>query len=133
MPLFDMIRHWVFDGQLQDPACEFFIQHQGSRCSSSKDEQQGQALPGSGSAGSLGAERDLWREAYKLVPGNLPPFITQVLTAFVSMQSCTACCALAACNHMEKPPAGTGCMHVMHSLPALHALTPQHTITATMH
>lgn len=66
VPLFDMIRHWVFDGQLEDPACEFFIVP-----NSSSDSQQ--QLPGSNSG-----ERDLWRDAYKLEPAKLPPFITQV-------------------------------------------------------
>lgn len=73
VPLFDMIRHWVFDGQLEDPACEFFIvpnsQALGSGGSSGGAQQQQQG-------GS--AERDLWRDAYRLEPAKLPPFITKV-------------------------------------------------------
>jgi hypothetical protein len=73
VPLFDMIRHWVFDGQLEDPACEFFI------------VPNTQALGSGGSSGGVQqqlhggtAEQDLWRDAYRLEPAKLPPFITKV-------------------------------------------------------
>jgi hypothetical protein len=63
-----MIRHWVFDGQLEDPACEFFIvPHVQSAGGSSGGSQQ-----------QSSGERDLWRDAYRLEPAKLPPFITQV-------------------------------------------------------
>lgn len=71
VPLFDMIRHWVFDGQLEDPACEFFIvSHTQSVGGSSAGGGGGQQQPS--------GERDLWRDAYRLEPAKLPPFITQV-------------------------------------------------------
>lgn len=69
VPLFDMIRRWVFDGQLEDPACEFFIEPN-TRASGSSGQQQ--------SGGSGDVERDLWRDAYRLELAKLPPFITQV-------------------------------------------------------
>jgi hypothetical protein len=65
-----MIRRWVFDGQLEDPACEFFIVPN-TRASGSSGQQQQQ--PGGGEV-----ERDLWRDAYRLELAKLPPFISQV-------------------------------------------------------
>jgi hypothetical protein len=66
-----MIRRWVFDGQLEDPACEFFIVPNTHASGSSGGQQQQ-----SGSSGDV--ERDLWRDAYRLELAKLPPFITQV-------------------------------------------------------
>lgn len=61
VPLFDMIRRWVFEGVLDDAACEFFV------------------VPSSSGVGS----RDLWREAYRLEPAKLPPFISTELAATI--------------------------------------------------
>lgn len=71
VPLFDMIRHWVFDGQLEDPACEFFIVP-------NTQSVGGSSAGGGGSQQQPSGERDLWRDAYRLEPAKLPPFITQV-------------------------------------------------------
>lgn len=62
VPLFDMIRRWVFEGVLEDAACEFFV------------------VPSTTSSGSRG---DLWRHAYKLEPAKLPPFISAELAATI--------------------------------------------------
>lgn len=61
VPLFDMIRRWVFEGVLDDPAYELFI------------------VPSSGS----GSSRDLWRDAYRLELAKLPPFINTELAATI--------------------------------------------------
>uniref|UniRef100_A0A383WQ52 Uncharacterized protein n=1 Tax=Tetradesmus obliquus TaxID=3088 RepID=A0A383WQ52_TETOB len=66
VPLFDMIRRWVFEGVLEDPACEFFVVPCSSDSSSS----------GSTAGAAAGAGRDLWRDAYRLEPACVPPFIT---------------------------------------------------------
>eukprot|EP00878_Enallax_costatus_P017689 GHUV01018585.1.p1 GENE.GHUV01018585.1~~GHUV01018585.1.p1 ORF type:complete len:688 (+),score=234.63 GHUV01018585.1:858-2921(+) len=62
VPLFDMIRRWVFEGVLEDPACEFFI------------------VPSSTNTSS---NRDLWRDAYRIEPAKLPPFINAELAATI--------------------------------------------------
>ena len=94
VPLFDMIRHWVFDGLLEDPACEFFIVPNNRATLSSSDsssavqqqhyQQQQQGLAGSTvSSSGPGGERDLWRDAYRLEPAKLPPFIPQELAKII--------------------------------------------------
>ena len=62
VPLFDMIRCWVFEGVLEDPACEFFI------------------VP---SSTNTSKNRDLWRDAYRIEPAKLPPFINAELAATI--------------------------------------------------
>jgi gamma-tubulin complex component 3 len=70
VPLFDMIRRWVFEGVLEDPACEFFV----VPCNSS-DSSSSNGL----STAAAGSSRDLWRDAYRLEPACVPPFITAEL------------------------------------------------------
>ncbi|KAF8068410.1 GCP3 [Scenedesmus sp. PABB004] len=60
VPLFDMIRAWVFEGRLDDPACEFFV------------------VPGGGGGGG-----DAWRDAVRLEPAKLPPFVGPGLAATI--------------------------------------------------
>lgn len=88
VPLFDMIRHWVFDGLLQDPGCEFFIvpnssSTAGSSNSSSNQIPRRQQQGAVTSSSSSSVERDLWRDAYKLELAKLPPFITQELAKII--------------------------------------------------
>jgi hypothetical protein len=78
VPLFDMIRRWVFEGVLEDPACEFFVVcNTAAAAISSNGDQQRPGL-----MGSL-ASRDLWRDAYRLEPAKLPPFISSDLAATI--------------------------------------------------
>jgi gamma-tubulin complex component 3 len=74
VPLFDMIRRWVFEGVLEDPACEFFV----VPCSSSDTSSSSKGLPAASAAAASGS-RDLWRDAYRLEPACVPPFINAEL------------------------------------------------------
>lgn len=73
VPLFDMIRRWVFEGMLEDPACELFIIPSSSSCNFGQH----------GAAAAAAGPGDLWRDAYRLEPAKLPPFISSDLAATI--------------------------------------------------
>eukprot|EP00879_Flechtneria_rotunda_P027814 GHRR01029816.1.p1 GENE.GHRR01029816.1~~GHRR01029816.1.p1 ORF type:complete len:624 (+),score=227.32 GHRR01029816.1:846-2717(+) len=79
VPLFDMVRHWVFEGVLEDAACEFFIVHNSSATAATTTSMGGIELPATGIAGT----KDLWRDAYRIEPAKQPPFISADLAATI--------------------------------------------------
>jgi hypothetical protein len=66
-----MIRRWVFEGGLEDAACEFFIIEAAAAVVAPRG--------GGGSEGSGSGARDLWRDTHRLELAKLPPFISQDL------------------------------------------------------
>lgn len=62
VPLFEMIRKWVFEGQIEDPHGEFFVVK----------------LP-AGGAGGPDAQPDMWRHGYAIDRSRLPQFLSQQL------------------------------------------------------
>ena len=65
VPLFEMIRRWVFEGQIEDPHGEFFV------------VKQRQQQLGSDPA----AEGDMWRSGYAIDGSRLPQFLSQKLAS----------------------------------------------------
>lgn len=80
VPLFGMIRRWVFEGVLEDPGVEFFVVATGAAATTA-GSATALGLSGSsiGSSSVVVDSRDLWRDAYKLEPAKLPPFISREL------------------------------------------------------
>jgi gamma-tubulin complex component 3 len=70
-----MIRRWVFEGVLEDPSCEFFVVPCSSSDTSSSSSSKSLPAASAAAAGS----RDLWRDAYRLEPACVPPFINAEL------------------------------------------------------
>ncbi|KAJ9510229.1 hypothetical protein QJQ45_015708 [Haematococcus lacustris] len=75
VPLFDMIRRWVFEGVLQDPHGEFFVRA-APWVAASTAAARGNLTGGPGG-------RDLWRQGYWLEEAQLPPFISPQLASKV--------------------------------------------------
>ncbi|KAI1104782.1 spindle pole body component alp6 [Jackrogersella minutella] len=59
-PFYDILRHWIYGGELSDPYLEFFVQ-----------EQSAEAMP-KGKSGSI----NVWEDKYMLVPEMIPSIIT---------------------------------------------------------
>ncbi|MEW5318927.1 MAG: hypothetical protein WDW38_010111 [Sanguina aurantia] len=62
IPLFDMIRRWVLEGELEDPQGEFFI---------ARADLDAEGNPVGGG--------DPWWEGYRLLESRLPPFLSHAL------------------------------------------------------
>lgn len=60
-PFYDILRHWIYDGELSDPYHEFFVQ-----------EQSLDAMP-KGKSGSI----NVWEDKYVLAPDMTPSIITE--------------------------------------------------------
>ncbi|KAI2469463.1 spindle pole body component alp6 [Annulohypoxylon bovei var. microspora] len=60
-PFYDILRHWIYDGELSDPYLEFFVQ-----------EQSADAMP-KGKSGSI----NVWEDKYVLAPDMTPSIITE--------------------------------------------------------
>ena len=71
VPLFEMIRRWVFEGQIEDPHGEFFIVGVGGAAAS------GTAADPAAAA----AAGDMWRSGYAIDGSRLPRFLSQKLAA----------------------------------------------------
>ncbi|KAG1679629.1 hypothetical protein FOA52_006146 [Chlamydomonas sp. UWO 241] len=77
VPLFEMIRRWVFEGQLEDPYGEFFVVKQ------------------AGAAGD--ASLDMWRDGYAIDAAHVPRFLSpqlasKILRAGKSVNFLQECC-----------------------------------------
>ncbi|ORY57250.1 Spc97/Spc98 family protein [Pseudomassariella vexata] len=59
-PFYDILRHWIYDGELSDPYLEFFVQ-----------EQTGEDVP-KGKSGST----NVWEDKYKVMAPMIPTIIT---------------------------------------------------------
>uniref|UniRef100_A0A7S3QYS6 Gamma-tubulin complex component n=1 Tax=Dunaliella tertiolecta TaxID=3047 RepID=A0A7S3QYS6_DUNTE len=86
VPLFDMIRRWVFEGVLEDLHGEFFVRKADWVADLVASTRGGDAgglatleLSGGAEAQAGGKGRDLWRNGYWLEPAQLP-------SAFISEQ-----------------------------------------------
>ncbi|KAI1140556.1 spindle pole body component alp6 [Hypoxylon sp. FL0543] len=60
-PFYEILRHWIYDGELSDPYHEFFVQ-----------EQKPESMP-KGKSGAV----NVWDDKYILVPDMTPSIITQ--------------------------------------------------------
>lgn len=65
-PFYDMLRQWVYDGELSDPFGEFFVTEQ------SEDE----ILEANGTEGKGGAT-SVWEDKYRLNEGMVPTIVTE--------------------------------------------------------
>ncbi|KAL6744735.1 Spc98 family-domain-containing protein [Haematococcus lacustris] len=95
VPLFDMIRRWVFEGVLQDPHGEFFVRAApwvAASTAAARGNLTGElavlSLSSSTAPGGVGVVggpggRDLWRQGYWLEAAQLPPFISPQLASKV--------------------------------------------------
>ena len=62
-PFYDMLRHWIYDGELSDPYHEFFVME---KVSSNEDEDQRRA-----------AAKSVWEDKYVLDETMIPSIITE--------------------------------------------------------
>ncbi|CZT00719.1 probable spindle pole body component alp6 [Rhynchosporium agropyri] len=65
-PFYDMLRHWIYDGELSDPYQEFFV-----------SEQDPNAVQDTPERGSRGGASSVWEDKYKLNEDMVPTIITQ--------------------------------------------------------
>ena len=65
-PFYDMLRHWIYDGELSDPYHEFFVSEQNPNAVN--DTQNGR---------SRGGASSVWEDKYKLNEDMVPSIITQ--------------------------------------------------------
>lgn len=68
-PFYDMLRQWIYDGELADPFGEFFVYEQ------SEDEINAAALANSNEG--KGGATSVWEDKYKLNDKMIPTIITQ--------------------------------------------------------
>lgn len=64
-PFYDMLRHWIYDGELSDPYHEFFV-----------SEQDPNAVNESPDGRSRGGASSVWEDKYKLNDDMVPSIIT---------------------------------------------------------
>jgi gamma-tubulin complex component 3 len=64
-PFYDMLRHWIYDGELSDPYHEFFV-----------SEQDPNAINDSLDGRSRGGASSVWEDKYKLNDDMVPSIIT---------------------------------------------------------
>ena len=62
-PFYDMLRQWIYDGELLDPYFEFFVSEQGSR-DTTEDPRRSPAT-------------SVWEEKYKLDEAMIPTIVTE--------------------------------------------------------
>ncbi|CAD6500632.1 BgTH12-06341 [Blumeria graminis f. sp. triticale] len=65
-PFYDMLRHWIYDGELSDPYHESFI-----------SEQDPQSIHNAPDGRSRGGASSVWEDKYKLNEEMVPSIITQ--------------------------------------------------------
>ena len=65
-PFYDMLRQWIYDGELSDPYHEFFV-----------SEQDPNAVNDAPDGRSRGGASSVWEDKYKLVEDMVPSIITQ--------------------------------------------------------
>ncbi|ATZ53476.1 Bcspc98 [Botrytis cinerea B05.10] len=65
-PFYDMLRHWIYDGELSDPYHEFFV-----------SEQDPNAIQEAQDGRSRGGASSVWEDKYKLNENMVPSIITQ--------------------------------------------------------
>lgn len=65
-PFYDMLRHWIYDGELSDPYHEFFV-----------SEQDPNAITEAQSGKGRGSASSVWEDKYKLNEQMVPSIITQ--------------------------------------------------------
>ncbi|KAA8569355.1 hypothetical protein EYC84_001005 [Monilinia fructicola] len=65
-PFYDMLRHWIYDGELSDPYHEFFV-----------SEQDPNAVQEAQDGRSRGGASSVWEDKYKLNEDMVPSIITQ--------------------------------------------------------
>jgi gamma-tubulin complex component 3 len=65
-PFYDMLRQWIYDGELSDPYHEFFVSEQDPNAINDTHEER-----------SRGAASSVWEDKYKLNEGMVPSIITQ--------------------------------------------------------
>lgn len=65
-PFYDMLRQWIYDGELSDPFYEFFVSEQDPKAVEAKKD----------SRGSTGAS-SVWEDKYKLNEDMVPSIITE--------------------------------------------------------
>ena len=65
-PFYDMLRHWIYDGELSDPYHEFFV-----------SEQDPNAIIEAVDGRSRGGASSVWEDKYKLNDDMVPSIITQ--------------------------------------------------------
>jgi gamma-tubulin complex component 3 len=65
-PFYDMLRQWIYDGELSDPYREFFVL-----------EQDPNAVQAAAEGKSRGSASSVWEDKYKLDEGMIPSIITE--------------------------------------------------------
>ncbi|PQE28311.1 Spc97 Spc98 family protein [Rutstroemia sp. NJR-2017a WRK4] len=65
-PFYDMLRHWIYDGELSDPYHEFFV-----------SEQDPNAVQENQDGRNRGGASSVWEDKYKLNEDMVPSIITQ--------------------------------------------------------
>jgi gamma-tubulin complex component 3 len=63
-PFYDMLRQWIYDGELSDPYLEFFVAEQHDMSDSDPD-------------GRKGGASSVWEDKYKLISDLIPSIITE--------------------------------------------------------
>jgi gamma-tubulin complex component 3 len=64
-PFYDMLRQWIYDGELSDPYLEFFV-----------TEQTAEQVDANGDGRSKGGATSVWEDKYKLDHDMIPSIIT---------------------------------------------------------
>lgn len=65
-PFYDMLRHWIYDGELLDPFQEFFVKEQDPNAVKASEEVRGR-----------GAATNVWEDKYKLDHDMIPSIMTE--------------------------------------------------------
>src|ERR1700753_696427 len=63
-PFYDMLRQWIYDGELSDPYLEFFVAEQHDLADGDQD-------------GRKGCATSVWEDKYKLISAIVPSIMTE--------------------------------------------------------
>ncbi|CAK7222247.1 Microtubule-nucleating Tub4p (gamma-tubulin) complex component [Sporothrix eucalyptigena] len=61
-PFYDILRRWIYDGELADPYCEFFVREQGSGADDAKRQEAARAK----------GHSSVWNDKYEIDPAMIP-------------------------------------------------------------
>ncbi|KAG5925121.1 hypothetical protein E4U42_004460 [Claviceps africana] len=72
-PFYDILRHWIYDGELSDPYREFFVREQDAKAADVA-ERKGGAGAGAGAGAGTG---NVWTDKYEIDDNMIPSIMTQ--------------------------------------------------------
>ncbi|KAL2757876.1 hypothetical protein ACRALDRAFT_1047822 [Sodiomyces alcalophilus JCM 7366] len=74
-PFYDMLRRWIYDGELLDPYCEFFVKEPGA--ATTRQREDGVKTGGGGGAVPASAAGNVWEDKYHLDADMIPTIVTR--------------------------------------------------------